>query len=192
MSYPFEKPIKLPFYGGERTLVKRDAMVVKVETDVGLAGWAPGEGSEKAHQAIAGVIAPFLEGRTLVDNDALRVQFMGGPGADPVRGPGLVKTYCSVEIALLDLLGKLHGVPVSELIGGRVRDRIRLYGSAGMYMESEGYAREAEAIAALGFRAYKMRPAAGPAHDLETVRLMRRAVGPDFDLMVDAHTWWRM
>ena len=112
-------------------------MVVKVETDVGLVGWAPGEGSEKAHQAIINVIAPFLEGRNLVDNDALRVQFMAGPGADPARGPGLVRTYCSVEIALLDLLGKAHGVPVSELIGGRMRDRIRLYGSAGMYMESE-------------------------------------------------------
>jgi L-alanine-DL-glutamate epimerase-like enolase superfamily enzyme len=37
-----------------------------------------------------------------------------------------------------------------------------------------------------------MRPALGPEQDLETVRLMRGAVGPDFDLMVDAHTWWRM
>src|ERR1017187_7460598 len=102
MSYPFEKPIKLPFYGGERTLIKRDAMVVKVETDVGLIGWAPGEGSEKAHEAIKGVIAPFLEGRLLVDNDALRVQFLSGPGADPARGPAFMKIYCSVEIALLD------------------------------------------------------------------------------------------
>jgi L-alanine-DL-glutamate epimerase-like enolase superfamily enzyme len=37
-----------------------------------------------------------------------------------------------------------------------------------------------------------MRPALGPEQDVETVRLMREAVGPDFDLMVDAHTWWRM
>ena len=37
-----------------------------------------------------------------------------------------------------------------------------------------------------------MRPGMGPEQDLETVRLMREAVGPDFDLMVDAHTWWRM
>ena len=192
MSYPFEKPIKLPFHGGERTLIKRDAMVIKVETDSGLVGWAPGEGSEKTRQAIARVIAPFLTGRSLADNDALRVQFQAGPGADPVHGGELMKTYCSVEIALLDLLGKAHGAPISELLGGRVRDRIRLYGSAGMYMSPEGYAREASAIAALGFRAYKMRPAAGPDADLRTVKFMREAVGPDFDLMVDAHSWWRM
>jgi L-alanine-DL-glutamate epimerase-like enolase superfamily enzyme len=188
MSYPFEKPIKLPFYGGERTLLKRDALVVKVSSDAGLAGWAPGEGSEKAHEAIRNIIAPFLEGRTLADSDALRVQFQSGAGA----GASLMKIYCSVEVALLDLLGKAHGVAVSELLGGRVRDRIRLYGSAGMYMDADGYAREATAIAALGFRAYKMRPAAGPDMDLRTVQAMREAVGPDFELMVDAHSWWRM
>ena len=73
-----------------------------------------------------------------------------------------------------------------------MRDHIRLYGSAGMYMSPEKYAEEARAIADLGFRAYKMRSGIGPEQDLETVRLMREAVGPDFDLMVDAHTWWRM
>ena len=118
----------------------------------------------------------------------LRVQFLEGPGSDPE----LAKIYCCAEIALYDLAGKARGVPVSELIGGRVRDHIRLYGSAGMYMPPEAYAAEAAAVAKLGFRAYKMRPALGPEGDLETVRLMRQAVGPDFELMVDAHTWWRM
>jgi len=124
----------------------------------------------------------------LADPDALRVLFFQGPGVNPE----LAKVYCAVEIALYDLAGKAKGVPVSELLGGRVRDSIRLYGSAGMYMPAEGYAAEAQAIAELGFRAYKMRPAGGPEKDLETVRLMRKTVGPDFDLMVDAHTWWRM
>ncbi len=93
---------------------------------------------------------------------------------------------------MYDALGKSLGLPVSELIGGRVRDRIHLYGSAGMYMPPEKYAEEARAIADLGFRAYKMRSGIGPEQDVETVRLMREAVGPDFDLMIDAHTWWRM
>jgi L-alanine-DL-glutamate epimerase-like enolase superfamily enzyme len=81
---------------------------------------------------------------------------------------------------------------LSELIGGRKRDRIKLYGSAGMYMSPEGYAEEAAAIAAMGFKAYKMRPAAGPDQDLETLKQMRAAVGPDVGLMIDAHGWWRM
>ena len=188
LSYPFAEPIVLPFFGGERTLIKRDAMFIRVAAQEGLVGYAPGPGSTIARDAIEAVVAPFLTGRTLVDPDALRIQFLEGPGADPA----LAKVYCSVEIALYDLLGKARGVPVSELLGGRVRDRIRLYGSAGMYMPPEAYAAEAAAIAELGFRAYKMRLGRGPVEDAEAVALMRSAVGPDFDLMVDAHTWWRM
>jgi L-alanine-DL-glutamate epimerase-like enolase superfamily enzyme len=163
-------------------------MLIRVETDAGLTGYAPGQGSEAAVRAIDQFIAPFLEGRILGDPDALRVHFSTEISSDP----GILKAYCAVEIALYDLLGKARGVPVSELIGGRVRDRILLYGSAGMYMEPEAYADEAAAVAALGFRAYKMRPGRGPEDDLKTVELMRQAVGAGVDLMVDAHTWWRM
>ena len=133
-------------------------MLIRVETDKGIIGYAPGQGSERAKKAIDDVIAPFLVGRTLGDADALRVLFLKTAGSEEYA----MKTYCSVEIALLDVLGKAKGSAVSELIGGRVRDRIRLYGSAGMYMPPEKYAEEAAAIAELGFRAYKMRPAAGP------------------------------
>jgi L-alanine-DL-glutamate epimerase-like enolase superfamily enzyme len=188
MSYPLPEPLKLRFYGGERVILKRDAMLIRIQTDNGLVGYAPGQGSEKADRVIKQTIAPFLEGRTLADPDALRVLFLQGPGSSPE----MAKVYCSVEIALHDLVGKALGAPVSELLGGRVRDRIRLYGSAGMYMHPEGYAQEAAAVAEMGFSAYKMRPALGPGEDVRTVELMRRAVGPDFDLMVDAHAWWRM
>ncbi|HYL78430.1 MAG TPA: mandelate racemase/muconate lactonizing enzyme family protein [Bryobacteraceae bacterium] len=188
LSYPLTAPLRLTYYGGERTILKRDAMLIRVETDNGLVGYAPGQGSEQAKRGIDSVVGPFLEGRALTDPDALRVQFIEGPG----RSVEIQKLYCAVEIALYDLAGKAKGVPVSELIGGRVRDRIRLYGSAGMYMAPEKYAEEAHAISELGFKAYKMRSGIGPGQDLEAVRLMRDAVGPDFDLMVDAHTWWRM
>src|SRR5947209_15903267 len=126
LSYPFPQPLRLPFYGGERTILKRDAMLIRVEADNGLIGYAPGPGSELAQRTIEHTVAPFLEGRSLADPDALRVKFMEGPGA----GLDVAKIYCAVEIALYDLTGKALGVPVSELLGGRVRDSIRLYGSA--------------------------------------------------------------
>src|SRR5437588_339788 len=115
LSFPFPEPIRLPFYGGERTIVKRDAMFIRIEADNGLVGYAPGPGSEQAQQAIEQTIAPFLEGRSLADPDALRVKFMEGPGTDL----SLAKIYCAVEIALYDLTGKAVGAPVSELLGGR-------------------------------------------------------------------------
>jgi L-alanine-DL-glutamate epimerase-like enolase superfamily enzyme len=187
LSYPFPEPLRLAFYGGERTILKRDAMLIRIATDSGLTGYAPAPASESVQRAINTMIGPFLEGRILADPDALRVLFMEGPGVDPY----LARMYCAVEIGLYDLAGKAMGLPVSELIGGRVRDRIRLYGSAGMYMPPEGYAAEAAAVREAGFRGYKMRPGMGPEKDLKTVQLMRQAT-PDLDLMVDAHTWWRM
>lgn len=188
LSYRFPNPVKLNYYGGERTIVKRDAMLVRLEGEGGLVGYGPGQGSEKAHAAIRDVVGPFLEGRTLADPDALRAMFRMGPGADPE----VFKVYCMVEVALYDLLGKVLGVPVSELVGGRVRDTISLYGSAGMYQPAEGFAREAAAFAELGYRGYKMRPALGPEEDVRAVELMREAVGTAMELMVDAHSWWRM
>jgi L-alanine-DL-glutamate epimerase-like enolase superfamily enzyme len=188
LSYPLPEPLKLNYHGGERTIVKRDAMLIRVEADQGLIGYGPAPGTEPAKNAIDQVIAPFLGGRTLADPDALRVQFLEESG----RNPELQKLYCAVEIALYDLIGKEKGLPVSELLGGRTRDRIRLYASAGMHLTPEKHAEEARAISQLGFRALKMHSGMGPEQDLETVRRMREAVGGDFDLIVDARAWWQM
>lgn len=186
MSYAFPEPLRLPFHNGERTIFKRDAMYIRVTTDTGLRGYAPGPADERAHRVIRDEIAP-----TLVGQDA---------GALSRRSPaplakgegGRRKIYAAVEIALMDLMARYEGCALSEVYGTRVRDEIKLYGSAGMYMSPEGYAEEAAAIQAMGFPAYKMRPARGPEADVETVRCMREATGPDFGLMVDAHSWWRM
>jgi L-alanine-DL-glutamate epimerase-like enolase superfamily enzyme len=182
MSCPLPAPLHLPFWGGARTILKRDAMLIRVRTDSGLTGYAPGPAHERAAREIAEVIRPFLNGKDPI-----------GWAEFKFNGDGeTLKTYRAVEIALLDLTAKYEGCALSELIGGRKRDRIKLYGSAGMYMSPARFAEEAQAIAAMGFTAYKMRPALGPEQDLETVRLMRAAVGPDLGLMIDAHSWWRM
>ena len=177
MSYAFDEPLKMRFWGGERTIFKRDAMLIRVTADNGLKGYAPGPADTGAQREINGEIAAFLDGKDPAD--WRRFQFDS-------------QAYYPVEIALIDLVARYEGAPMSELIGGRKRDRIKLYGSAGMYMSPEGYAEEAAAIGAMGFCAYKLRPAAGPEADLETVRQIRAAVGEDFGIMLDAHGWWRM
>lgn len=182
MSFPMPEEISLSFYGGLRRILKRDAMVIRLETDNGLVGYAPGPAHERAQREITGSIRDFLEGKNPLQwND---FHFAGDPE--------MIKTYRAVEIALLDIVGKYEGAPISEVFAGRVRDRIKLYGSAGMYMAPEKYAEEAAAIKDMGFPAYKMRPALGPDLDVRTVELMREATGSDFGLMIDAHTWWRM
>jgi L-alanine-DL-glutamate epimerase-like enolase superfamily enzyme len=182
LSYPLPEPMLLPFWGGERTILKRDAMLIRVKADNGLVGYAPGPAQERAAQEIHDIIGPFLLGKD--PRRWVEINFQAGLET--------IKTYRAVEIALIDLASRYEGCPLSELIGGRKRGRIKLYGSAGMYMSPSRFAEEAAAVAGLGFTAYKMRPALGPEQDLETARLMRQAVGPNVGLMIDAHSWWRM
>ena len=182
MSSPLPEPLRLPFWGGERTILKRDAMLIRVKTDNGLTGYAPGPAHERAAHEIHDIIRPFLLG-----HDPRRWAGLKFPGDSEIT-----KTYRAVEIALIDVTARFEGCAMSELIGGRKRDRIKLYGSAGMYMSPARFAEEAAVVAAMGFTAYKMRPALGPEQDLETVRLMRAVVGPKMGLMIDAHSWWRM
>ena len=182
LSYPMPQTIRLPFWGGERIILKRDAMLIRIATDTGLQGYAPGPAHARAKREIDEVIAPFLRGKNPLQWENLNFQ----------GNLDITKTYHAVEIALMDITAKYEGCPLSELLGGRKRDTIKLYGSGGMYMPPEQYAEEAAAVADMGFKAYKMRPALGPDEDLRTVELMRKAVGQDVGLMVDAHTWWRM
>lgn len=182
LSCPLPEPLRLPFWGGERTILKRDAMFIRITTDTGLRGYAPGPADERAHRVIRDEIRPFLDGK-----DPRRwndLEFKGSAAGERV--------YRAVEIALMDAAARYDGCALSDVIGGRIRDRIKLYGSAGMYMSPERYAEEAAAIQAMGFLAYKMRPALGPDLDFDTVQRMRVATGPSFGLMIDAHSWWRM
>ena len=182
MSYAMPDKVELPFWGGVRTILKRDAMLIKVTADNGLVGYAPGPAFSRAYDEISTVIKNFLLGK-----DPLKWRTFKF-----LDNPEVVKTYYAVEVALLDLVGKFEGCSISELMGGRVRSTIKLYGSGGMYMPPEKYAEEAAAIQQMGFPAYKMRPGMGPETDLRTVELMRKATGPQMGIMVDAHTWWRM
>src|SRR5437868_13472658 len=104
MSYPFEPSLRLPFWGGERTIVKRDAMLIRVKADNGLIGYAPGPAHERAATEIRDVIRPFLLGQDPRKWTAL--EFNGDRAT--------VKTYRAVEIALIDLADRFEGGPLSE------------------------------------------------------------------------------
>jgi galactonate dehydratase len=103
-----------------------------------------------------------------------------------------------IEQALWDIAGKRHGVPVYELLGGRCRDRIRVYAN-GWYRHGTPaeYAADAKATVARGFGALKFDPFPGPwrthisreaeEQAIATVAAVREAVGPDVDLLIEVH-----
>src|SRR5262245_12044101 len=109
MSCPLPKPHVMPFYGGERTILKRDAMLIRIKTDTDLTGYAPGPAHERAAAEITAHIRQFLVGR-----DPLKWREYGFKGKDIEQQ----KLYQAVEIAVIDLAAKAQGCAMSELIGG--------------------------------------------------------------------------
>ena len=113
-------------------------------------------------------------------------------------GPIPQAAISGIDMALWDLVGKSLGVPCYQLLGGVCHDRIRLYANA-WYADADTpdeFAKAAAAVAARGFTALKLDPfrAADMTIDKDTLRLaiarvaaVREAIGPDVDLLLEAH-----
>jgi D-galactarolactone cycloisomerase len=94
-----------------------------------------------------------------------------------------------VDMALWDLLGKALDVPVVQLLGGACRDTLPCYASGG-WAGVDGIGEQLRGYSARGFRAVKMRIGVMDGtlrHSVARVRAAREALGPDIELMVDAH-----
>lgn len=100
--------------------------------------------------------------------------------------PGNPSAKAAVDIALHDLAGRLFGIPISTLLGGARRPSIRLARAVGIGSTAE-IVSMAERHAAAGFRTIKMKVGQDPRADVERVRAVRAALGPDVRLRIDAN-----
>lgn len=203
LSSPIDPPQERSFYGGVRRLLKRDFVLAVVETTDGLVGYAPaGASSSAMREYFEGAshesFADLLETRVA---DAVASTEVDSPAdvASAIRQLDLPTKLESEAISVLDvayhdLRGKRAGEPIYALLAEREVDPepLDMYASAGMYMEPEGYAEQAAAIQEQGFGAYKYRPAGPPEADVETIQRIRERVGDAMEIMVDAHTWWKL
>jgi D-galactarolactone cycloisomerase len=97
-----------------------------------------------------------------------------------------------LEVALWDLAGKIIGLPLWKLLGGRT-NRLPLYASMGQRRPTAERAAAARSLAERGFRAIKLRFYADDvAENLIVARAVREAIGPHVTLLVDANQGWRM
>jgi galactonate dehydratase len=186
----------------------RNWIFVKVVTDQpGLYGW--GEATLEWHtRGVVGAIEDIAQ--LLIGEDPTRVEhlwqmmyrqhFWHGNGI--VRGTAI----SGIDLALWDIVGKVHGVPCHKLWGGPVRDYIRLYSHLGggkmedMYCcdpsDAKRFGDLARQAVEEGFTAFKCMavPETAPLEGLQPIRYaeacvkaMRDAVGDSIDIMVDCH-----
>ncbi|MGQ4809471.1 D-galactarolactone cycloisomerase [Candidatus Entotheonellaceae bacterium PAL068K] len=170
-------------------------LFVKVFTDVGLVGI--GECFRRQLLAtkavIEEVLAPAVVGADAMQTEAVWHRMHRTVTAIGVHGFSAT-AMAGVDIALWDLKGKALGVPIYQLLGGKVRDRIRVYASSlRRDLTPLEEAQRAASFAEAGYTAYKLHSAVPGAIDdpadqtIETVREVRRAVGDRFDILVDVN-----
>jgi L-alanine-DL-glutamate epimerase-like enolase superfamily enzyme len=173
------------------------SLFVIVRTDAGITGY--GESSPMNTRAIASMVndalKPLVIGQNALDRDRLwdRMYFstykLGVMGAQP-------EAIAGIDIALWDILGKITGQSLSQLLGGRRRDRVRMYASIGGAADTTPaeMARRAAKAAEEGHTMIKIRTDWGtartdadPTHDWAVVSEVRKAVGETIELGFDAN-----
>jgi galactonate dehydratase len=179
----------------ETFLVAPRWLFVKVSTDEGIAGWGEASLEGRAHTAQAAVhdLEDYLLG-----TDPLRIEdhWQVMSKAAFYRGGAVLATaVAGIDQALWDIAGKYRGAPVHELLGGPVRDKVRMYSWIGGDEPAE-VADHAAAMREAGFTAVKMNGSArlepldtSAAID-RTVALAaaaRGAMGDDGDFALDFH-----
>ena len=175
--------------------------LVRVTTDSGLVGWGETtlEGSPRSTVAAIEEIAEYLIGK-----DPLRIEHHWQQiyrSAFYRGGPVRMTALSGLDQALWDIAGKHLGVPVYQLLGGAVRDRVRVYAHWGIHDLSEGGQAAARQrldwlVQKGGYTAFKGGPGGTwrahepPAAIDQFVRcayMMRDWVGPDVELSFDFH-----
>jgi galactonate dehydratase len=170
-------------------------LFLRVDTDEGLTGWGEPVVEGRAH-TVAAAVEEFAD--YLVGQDPLRIEEhwnVLAKGGFYRGGPILSSALAGVDQALWDIAGKALGVPVSQLLGGAVREQVRVYSWIGGDDPADVAAAAREKVAA-GFTAVKMN-GSGPLRPLDTpaaaqgvadrVAAVREVLGPDRDVAVDFH-----
>ncbi len=194
-----------------KALPRRSAAFVEIETDEGIAGL--GETYLGYHlPRVVPTIVEFFSPILLHADDPLDVHtlrrrmidcgiYWGRVGI----GPAVI---CAIEAALWDLKGKVLGVPVHELLGGRRHDRLPAYATGGASnWPLDRLLEKVDFYLGLGFTGFKVgagffddvagksgryhHPAEIVAFEVAKVEALRNHVGPDVNIMLDGHMGFR-
>ena len=178
-----------------------NVVVCRVETSDGLHGWGEGTSPPNVAPTVAQIrsLGRLILGERAWDTEKIWRRMY--TVEENTLGGTLYAAMSAIDIALWDILGKHLGVPVHDLLGGRVWDRLRLYTSyrwGDIPRTAAAYRRRTEELVALGATAGKYDPFGPypqpsrqlPTSVLNEVREMVRGIreaSPDFDICIECH-----
>lgn len=177
-------------YYGANTYV-----VARIETDAGVEGLGytmlvGGMGSRAVRAYLEESLVPLVVGRDPLQVGAIwQAMYENDRG---IRKKGIpVYAMSAIDIGLWDIVGKTAGMPVWQLLGAHA-ERIPVYGSGGFLPYTvDQLIEEAEAFRTLGCRHYKFKLGRPDLmENVERVRAVREALGPDMEILVDANQRW--
>jgi L-alanine-DL-glutamate epimerase-like enolase superfamily enzyme len=171
---------EIPLSGGSCTMG-----LLAISTDQGLTGHAflgaANRGADFDGQQLIDVLKPVLMGQNPLDRERLNQRIWGRGRATMARAIG------AVDVALWDLAGKIAGLPIHQLLGS-YRDTVPAYASSPVLGSIEEYCEQALHYRSQGWTAYKIHPPHPWRQDIKVSQAVRKAVGDDYTLMLDA-TW---
>lgn len=172
-----------------------DTTIVKIMTDSGLVGW--GESKTPVAPSITATIIRELAEGLLLGEDPTQPYLHWDRlyGAMRIRGHShgfWMDAISGIDIALWDITGKALGVPISRLLGGNFRKRVKIYASGipGLRASASSEAWDnlratAEDVRSRGFHGTKMGIGLGVEGDIRSVQVVRETLGDDFMIFVD-------
>jgi D-galactarolactone cycloisomerase len=194
--YVLKSPLSEPFAFSQGWVRQRSATLVEVLTDEGISGWGEAfaqglEPPEIAATVIDRALRPLVVGADPLDTEVLWHR-MYHTTRDYGRKGSVVAGISAVDIALWDIAGKFHRVPVYKLLGGAFRTRVQPYATGFYRIQGQGEAKRLaeEAIRHFeaGFSLMKVKLGYGVADDIACMREIGRAIqGKPITLMIDTN-----
>ena len=191
-----KSPLAEPFAVSQGWVRQRSATLVEVLTDAGIVGWGEAfaqglEPPEIAATVIDKALRPLVAGADALDTEVLwhRMYHMT---RDYGRKGSVVSAISAIDIALWDIAGKHHDVPVYRLLGGAFRTRVQPYATGFYRIKGQGegkrLAEEALRHFESGFSIMKVKLGYGVDDDIACMHEIGRAIqGKPITLMVDTN-----
>jgi D-arabinonate dehydratase len=193
-------PFKETVHDAARKISGRDVILIEIESNEGITGVGFLTGLGVAYGSEAIILKEIIDRGLkplLINQDPQSIEFLWESMYKSTtrfgRKGAAIRAISGVDIALWDLLGKKTSTPVYKLLGG-YSNKVKVYASGGYYTDSvndtERLVEEMAGYVHEGFKAVKMKVGRDVQKDIKRVEAVRKAIGDEVSLLVDANEAW--